>query len=108
MFTYNHNRATVKRVFFFLLSLFFLEVSGEAAGPLFLPEVTYGIEEKFIPEKGKPCGERSLYQAGLQAFEQASEPLLLGYLYHTVQQAPIAPHLRVKIRMFVKNTPCKR
>lgn len=44
---------------FFPLSLFFLLVFGEAA-PLLIPEVSHGIEEKFIPEKGKPRRQRSL------------------------------------------------
>lgn len=47
-----------QKVFFFL-SLFFLLVFGEAV-PLLIPEVLHGIEEKFIPEKGKSRGQRSL------------------------------------------------
>lgn len=86
--------------FFFLsFSLLFLLVFGESV-PLLIPECLHGIKEKFIPEKGKARGQRSLEQAGRQAFEQAAEPLLFGYLNHAVQQAPVAPHLSGRIGTF--------
>lgn len=47
---------------------------------LSLPEVLYGIEEKFIPKEGETCGQRSLHKAGRQALEEAPHALLSGYL----------------------------
>lgn len=65
MFMCKHNGAATghfrcqTKGFFFFLSLFFLLVFGEAV-PLLILEVSHGIEEKFIPEKGKSRGQRSL------------------------------------------------
>lgn len=75
----------------------FLHVFGERVC-LPLPEVMYGIEEKFIPKKGEACWERSLHKAGRQAFEEASHALLSGYLKRAIHQASITPHLRVRNR----------
>lgn len=77
-------------LFFFLSSV---EVFGEDLCSPSLLNVKQGVHEKFIPKKGEACCQCSFQKARWQAFEEASEALLFGYVSHAVQQASVAPHL---------------
>ena len=79
-----------------LLSL--LEVFGEAVCSPCLLEVTHAAEENLIPKKGEACRQSGLHEAGREAFEEASEALLFGYLNRAVQQASVTPHLHTRNR----------
>lgn len=71
-------------------------VFGEVTGSPPLLQVARGVEEELVPVEGEACGQRCLHQAGREAFEEASDPLLSGDLNHAVHQAPVAPHLRTR------------
>lgn len=100
----NKARVCAWSLLFFVPSLSFPEVFGEALCSPFIPDVTYGIQEEFIPKKGEACWQRSFHKAGREAFKEASDALLFGYLNRTVQQASIIPHLNERRRRWCLNT----
>lgn len=87
------------------LSLSFLEASGGTVCSLSLLEAVHGDKENFIPEKGEACRQRGLHQARREAFEEASDTLIFGYLHRAVHQAPVTAHLHGRDMTQYKSDP---
>lgn len=60
--------------------------------PFFL-KVANDVKEELIPEKSEACGESSLQEAGREAFKEASDSFVFGYLNRAVRQAFVGLHL---------------